>query len=271
MSDAQAPVPHRQAAAFFDVDNTVIRGASAYHLARELYKRKFFGTADLVRFAVIQARYVMFGESRDQIDQVRSRALSLIAGRTVAEVTAVGEEVYDTVLALRIFPGTKKLLDQHLAAGDQVWLITATPVEIGRLIAGRLGATGCLGTTAEHKDGYYTGRLLGDLMHGEVKAASVRDLAEREGIDLELSYAYGDSLNDLPMMRAVGNPCPINPDRRLRNYARDIGWPIREFRGRRHRVAGRSVKTASWAGAAWVLGLVVRAVQRQIKKRLDLP
>jgi HAD superfamily hydrolase (TIGR01490 family) len=270
MSDAQADAPRRQAAAFFDVDNTVIRGASAYHLARALYQRKFFGTRDLVRFAVIQTRYLLFGESKDQIDQVRARALGLIAGRSVAEITAVGEEVYDTVLALRIFPGTKKLLDQHIAAGDQVWLVTATPVEIGRLIAHRLGATGCLGTVAEHKDGYYTGRLRGDLMHGAVKAEAVRELAERENLDLDASYAYGDSLNDLPMMAAVGHPCPINPDGRLRRHARDIGWPIREFRGRRHRVAGRSVKTASWAGAAWAAGLVVRAVRRQLRKRLDL-
>ena len=269
MSDAQGAARRKQAAAFFDVDNTVIRGASAYHLARALYQRKFFGTADLLRFALIQARYLVFGESKDQIDQVRSRALSLIAGRSVAEVTAVGEEVYDTVLALRIFPGTKKLIDEHLAAGDQVWFITATPVEIGRLIAGRIGATGALGTVAEHKDGYYTGRLLGDLMHGAVKADAVRELAAREGIDLEASYAYGDSLNDLPMMVTVGHPCPINPDGRLRRHARDVGWPIREFRGRRHRVAGRSVKTASWAGAAWVFGLVVRAVRRQLRKRLE--
>ncbi|MCL1871192.1 MAG: HAD-IB family hydrolase [Promicromonosporaceae bacterium] len=269
MSDASA-TPPRQAAAFFDVDNTVIRGASAYHLARALYQRKFFGTADLVRFAFIQARYLLFGESKEQIDAVRERALSLIAGRSVAEVTAVGEEVYDTVLELRIFPGTKKLLDAHIAAGDQVWLVTATPAEIGRLIARRLGATGCLGTIAEHKDGYYTGRLLGDLMHGAVKADAVRELAERENLDLEASYAYGDSLNDLPMMTAVGHPCPINPDGRLRRHAREVGWPIREFRGRPVRVARRSVKTASWAGAAWAAGLVVRAIRRQVRKRLEL-
>lgn len=275
MSDAAAtatPEPsHRKAAAFFDVDNTVIRGASAYHLARELYRRKFFGTLDLIRFAFIQARYLAFGESKDQIDTVRERALDLIAGRTVAEIAAVGEEVYDTVLSLRIFPGTKRLIDEHLAAGDQVWLVTATPVEIGRFIAHRLGVTGCIGTQAEHKDGFYTGRMAGAFMHGTTKAEAIRELAERECLDLEASYAYGDSLNDLPMMNSVGHPCPINPDVRLRRYASDIGWPIREFRGRRHRVTNRSVRTASWAGAAWATGVVVRAIRRQIRKRLELP
>ena len=271
VSATAAPEPRRrQAAAFFDVDNTVIRGASGYHLARELYRRKFFGTLDLVRFAVIQARYLAFGESKDQIDTVRERALGLIAGRTVAEITAIGEEVYDTVLSLRIFPGTKKLIDEHLASVDQVWLVTATPVEIGRMIAHRLGVTGCIGTQAEHKDGFYTGRMASPFMHGATKAAAIRELAEREGLDLEASYAYGDSLNDLPMMNTVGHPCPINPDVRLRRYASDIGWPIREFRGKRHRVTGRSVRTASWAGAAWAAGVVVRAIRKQVRKRLEL-
>ncbi|MCF4119411.1 HAD-IB family hydrolase [Antribacter sp. KLBMP9083] len=254
-------------AAFFDVDNTIIRGASAFHLARAAYQRRFFGTRDLLKFAVIQARYLLFGESREQIDVVRERALSLIAGRSVAEVTTLGEEVYDTVLALRIFPGTRRLLEEHLAAGHQVWLVTATPVEIGALIARRLGATGCLGTIPEHRDGFYTGRLMGDLMHGAAKGQAVRELAKREDLDLTGSYAYGDSLNDLPMMHSVGHPCPINPDGRLRRHAQEVGWPIREFRGRGQRNAGRGLRTASWAGAAWVAGLVLRALRRRLRGR----
>ncbi|GAB3165718.1 hypothetical protein GCM10027059_23640 [Myceligenerans halotolerans] len=259
--------PASATAAFFDVDNTIIRGASAFHLARAAYQRGFFRTRDLLRFGFIQARYLLFGENREQIDEVRNRALELIAGRTVAEVTTLGEEVYDTVLSLRIFPGTRRLLEEHLAAGHQVWLITATPVEIAELIARRLGATGALGTVTAHEDGFYTGRLVGDLMHGAAKAAAVRELAEARDIDLTASYAYGDSLNDLPMMNAVGHPCPINPDIRLRHHAQDVGWPIREFRGRPQRLAGRGVRTASWAGAAWVFGLVIRALRRRIRGR----
>jgi len=176
--------------------------------------------------------------------------------------------VYDTVLSLRIYPGTRRLLDEHLAAGHQVWLVSATPVEIGELIARRLGTTGALGTVAEHEDGFYTGRLVGDMMHGRAKAAGVRALAEREDIDLDASYAYGDSLNDVTMMETVGHPCPINPDARLRRYAQDVGWPIREFRGRRRRVARSSVRTASWAGAAWAAALVLRSVRRAVDRRI---
>lgn len=102
-------------------------------------------------------------------------------------------------------------------------------------------------------------------MHGQAKADAIVALAEVQDIDLDESYAYGDSLNDLPMMRSVGHPCPINPDLRLRRHAQEVGWPIREFRGRSQRAAGRGVRTASWAGAAWVLGLVLRAARRRLR------
>jgi HAD superfamily hydrolase (TIGR01490 family) len=254
-------VPTGRAAAFFDVDNTIIRGASAFHLAVGLYRRGFFRKWDIVTFAVHQSRYLAFGENHRQIDEVRDKALSIMTGHSVAEVVAIAEDIYDEVLSLRIFPGTQKLLDEHLAAGHEVWLITATPVEIGELIARRLGVTGALGTIAEHEDGFYTGRLVGDMLHGKAKARAVRELAARENLDLTMSYAYGDSTNDVPILSEVGFPCAINPDRRLRRHAQTVGWPIREFRGRR-RAARRSANLASLAGLAWVAGLVVRAIRR---------
>lgn len=253
-------------AAFFDVDNTIIRGASAFHIARGLRRRGFFTTMDIVRFGWHQARYLLFGENKQQIDKVRSRALSIVEGRSVAEIAAVGEEIYDEVLSLRIYPGTRALLDGHLAAGHQVWLVTASPREIGELIARRLGATGALGTIAEHKDGFYTGRLMGDLMHGEAKAEAVRQVAAREGLDLARCYSYGDSTNDVPILSVVGHPCAINPDSRLRRYAASVGWPIREFRGRR-RAARRGANTAAAAGLLWVLALVWRSLRRMLPGR----
>lgn len=267
--DASAPQPPRKVAAFFDVDNTVIRGASSYHLARELYRRKFFGTKDILRFGLITARYLIEGESKKQIDEVRHRALALIKGKSVAEVIAVGEEVYDTVLSLRIFPGTKAIIDDHLAKGHEVWFITASPTEVGQLIARRLGVTGALGTQGEHEDGFYTGRLVGDLMHGEAKAEAVRKLAAERNLDLSESYAYSDSLNDLPMMRIVGHPCPINPDQRLRRYAKHVNWPIEDFRGRGSKIAGRSVQTAEYAGSLWALSVIARWVYRKLRKSLQ--
>ena len=253
-------------AAFFDVDNTIIRGASSFHLAVGLYRRGFFKTGDVIRFAVHQARYLTFGENRQQIDEVRQRALEIMRDRSVAEVVAIAEDIYDEVLSLRIFPGTQRLLDQHLRAGHEVWLVTATPVEIAEIIARRLGATGALGTIAEHTDGFYTGRLVGDLLHGKAKASAVQAIAEREGIDLSQSFAYGDSTNDVPILSEVGFPCAINPDGRLRKHAAEVGWPMREFRGRRN-ATRRGVDAATVAGSAWVAGLVFRAVRRAIRSR----
>lgn len=253
-------------AAFFDVDNTIIRGASAFHLGVGLYRRGFFKTSDIVRFALHQMRYLAFGEDKQQIAEVRDRALSIMRGRSVAEVLTIAEDIYDEVLSLRIFPGTQRLLDQHLRAGHQVWLVTATPVEIGDLIARRLGATGALGTVAEHTDGFYTGRLVGDMMHGQAKAQGVRDLAEREGLDLSQSFAYGDSANDVPVLSEVGFPCAINPDARLRRHAAEVGWPMREFRNRRAQTR-RGVDAATAAGSIWALALIVRALRRTVRSR----
>jgi HAD superfamily hydrolase (TIGR01490 family) len=261
-----AAVQPGRVAAFFDVDNTIIRGASSFHLAVGLYRRAFFQRGDILRFAVHQFRYLAFGENREQIDEVRQRALEIMHGRSVAEVVAIAEDIYDEVLSLRIFPGTQRLLDQHLRAGHEVWLVTATPVEIAEIIARRLGATGAVGTVAEHKDGFYTGRLVGDLLHGKAKAEAVRVVAEREGIDLSRSFAYGDSTNDVPILSEVGFPCAINPDGRLRKHAAEVGWPVREFRGRRN-ATRRGVDAATIAGSAWVVGLVFRTARRAIRSR----
>jgi HAD superfamily hydrolase (TIGR01490 family) len=262
---ALGPQNGSRVAAFFDLDNTIIRGASAFHLAVGLRRRKFFGTLDLITFAFHQARYLAFGEDVRQIDQVRSRALSIVAGRSVAEMAAIGEEVWDEVLSLRIFPGTQALLTRHLEAGHQVWIITASPIEIGELIGRRLGVTGALGTVAEHVDGFYTGRLVGDMLHGEAKARAVAALAEEHKLDLSRSYAYGDSTNDVPILSLVGHPVAINADPRLRRHAGSVGWPVREFRGRRRIAARRSMYTASGAGIVWVAGLVLRAARRALR------
>jgi HAD superfamily hydrolase (TIGR01490 family) len=259
------PDPATRVVAVFDLDNTIIRGASAFHLAVGLRRRGFVSGRDLLAFSWQQTRYVLFGENLQDIESARSRALSLVAGRSVAEVTAIGEEVWDEVLSLRIFPGTQEILDEHLRRGHEVWIISGSPVEIGTLIGRRLGVTGALGTVAEHKDGFYTGRLVGDMMHGEAKARAVRELAERKRLDLDESYAYGDSLHDTAILSSVGHPFAINPDLRLRRHARREGWPVHEFRGRRRRATRRGVQTASIGGLLWVASLVARAARRALQ------
>jgi HAD superfamily hydrolase (TIGR01490 family) len=205
---APAPAPDRTAAAFFDVDNTMMMGASLFWFARGLAARKYF----------------------TDMHTVRDNALAFVAGRPVEEIVQASEEIYDELMADRIWSGTRLLAQQHLDAGQRVWLVTATPVELASIIAHRLGLTGALGTVAEVVDGRFTGRLVGELMHGEAKAQAVRALAEREGLDLSRCTAYSDSTNDLPMLTEVGNAVAVNPDSELRAVARSRGWPVKDFR-----------------------------------------
>ncbi|SFK34549.1 HAD family hydrolase [Geodermatophilus ruber] len=228
---APAVVPDRTAAAFFDVDNTMMMGASLFWFARGLAARDYFRARDLALFVWQQAKFRIAGnESTDDMHTIRENALAFVAGRPVDEIVAVSEEIYDELMADRIWAGTRVLAQQHLDAGQRVWLVTATPVELATIIARRLGLTGALGTVAEVVDGQYTGRLVGELMHGEAKAEAVRALAEREELDLSRCTAYSDSSNDLPMLTLTGTAVAVNPDTELRAVARSRGWEIKDFR-----------------------------------------
>jgi HAD superfamily hydrolase (TIGR01490 family) len=244
-----APVPDPSAGAFFDVDNTLMRGASIYHFARGLAARKMFGPRDLARMTWGQLYFRFRGaENSDHIDAARQAALAFVAGHSVADIVRLGEEIYDDSMADRIWEGARELTQRHLNAGQRVWLVTATPVELASILARRLGLTGALGTVAETVDGVYTGRLVGGLLHGEAKAAAVLALAAREGLDLARCAAYSDSVNDLPMLTLVGHPNAVNPDMALRAEARSRDWPVHDFRSGR-RVTMIALPVAAGAGA----------------------
>ncbi len=249
------------AAAFFDVDNTMVQGASIVHFARGLAARKYFKTSDLVDVAWKQVKFRVTGkESSTDMASGKEKALAFIAGRSTAELAALGEEIYDEIIADKIWPGTRALAQMHLDAGQQVWLVTATPVELAQVIAKRLGLTGALGTVAESVDGKFTGRLVGDILHGLGKAHAVRTLAIREGLNLKRCTAYSDSHNDVPMLSLVGTAVAINPDSDLREVAKNRGWEIRDFRTGR-KAAKIGVPTALALGAAG--GAVAAAVTRR--------
>jgi len=244
---ADAPLTDLTAAAFFDVDNTMMVGASIFHFARGLAARKFFTTADLLGFAWQQIKFRVGGRETD-VSGHRDTALSFVAGRPVDEFRALGEEIYDELMADRIWAGTRALAQMHLDAGQRVWLVTATPVELARIIADRLGLTGALGTVSEIQDGVYTGRLVGEILHGVAKAHAVRALAASEGLDLRRCTAYSDSVNDVPMLSAVGTAVAVNPDSELRDIAKSRGWQIRDFRTGR-KAARIGVPSVLGAGA----------------------
>ncbi len=241
-----APPADLTAAAFFDVDNTMMMGASIFHFARGMAARKFFTSSDLARFALQQLVFRVGGrETNDGIRNARESGLSFVAGHSVAELMALGEEIYDELMADKIWPGTRSLAQMHLDAGQRVWLVTATPVDLATIIARRLGLTGALGTVLESENGVYTGRLVGEMLHGPAKAHAVRALAAREGLNLRRCTAYSDSANDVPMLSVVGTAVAVNPDGGLREAARKRGWEIRDF---------RTGRTAAKIGVPSVLG-----------------
>ncbi|MEY9847670.1 HAD family hydrolase [Streptacidiphilus sp. MAP5-3] len=247
-TDEPSVDPH--AGAFFDCDNTIMQGAAIFYLGRGLYKRKFFSSRELARFAWQQAYFRLHGaENAGHMADAKESALSIVQGHRAADLEAICEDVFDEYMAEKIWPGTRALVQMHLEAGQRVWLVTAAPQEAARVIAARLGMTGALGTVAETLDGVYTGRLVGEPLHGPAKAAAVKSLAAREGLELSRCAAYSDSANDIPMLSLVGYPYVINPDAELRRHARRNGWRVRDFRTGR-KAAKVGIPAAAGLGAA---------------------
>jgi HAD superfamily hydrolase (TIGR01490 family) len=250
--------------AFFDIDNTIMRGASIYHLARGLFARKILSATDLANFAFAQGKFLTYGsENLADMARITENALSFVTGRSVEEVVGLSEEIYDEIMADKVWPGTVQLAHTHRAAGHQVWLVSAAPIELANIIATRLGLSGAIATVSEVENGVYTGRLKNPPMHGAQKAIAVAKLAAEYELDLAHSFAYSDSSNDIPLLNSVGNPTAINPDSALRSHALESGWPIHDFR--RQRLVKRYVVPAGATAIALVgagAGLAIAASRR---------
>ncbi len=264
--EAAVTVAHQpQTAAFFDVDNTMVQGASIYYFARGLAKRRYFTSSDLARFAFQQLRFrLAAAEHAGDIAKAREAALAFIQGWKVEDMARLSEEIFDELMADKIWSGTRALADLHLAAGERVWLVTAAPVELGTVIASRLGLTGALGTVAQIHDGHYTGKLVGEMLHGPHKATAIQALAAAESLDLSRCAAYSDSVNDIPMLSTVGRAVAVNPDSALRRAARENGWEIRDFRTGRK--AAKAVVPMA-VGAGLVAGAVAGGIALSRKRR----
>ncbi|TFC05131.1 HAD family hydrolase [Cryobacterium adonitolivorans] len=222
MSDESGP----RAIAFFDVDNTLLRGASLYHLGVGAWRRQFISLADILSFGWNQTRFLYIGENGVNIPRLRLRAMDIITGHTRDELVSLSHDIFDSRLIHRLWPETVAVAHAHLTAGREVWLVTATAQEVADVIAERLDLTGALGTKLATVDGIFTGQLIDGICHGSRKAVVAREVAEARGIDLALCWAYSDSHNDIPLLELVGNPVAVNPDTTLRRYALARGWPI---------------------------------------------
>ena len=244
-------------AAFFDVDNTLIRGSTIYFLGRGMYQRGYFTKKDISRFVLANLRFRLTGkENKEEIARFQKSATDFIGGHSVKDIEAIGQEIYDEYVSPAIWQGTIEIAQKHLSSNEEVWLVTAAPEDMAVLIAKRLGLTGALGSKAEIKDGAYTGAMLGALLHGKEKVIAVQDLADRTGLNLAECYAYSDSHNDLPLLQCVGHPSAINPDAILGLRAMAEGWPIYDFR--KARFIGRAISPLVVRLAALVTWLTPR-------------
>jgi len=229
------PTPKKQVkleAAFFDLDNTLLRGASSFLFAKAAFERNFVKRRELWRFAWQQFKFITRGESAKLLAHIEDRAMSLVVGQSAKALENLVGIAWEDYVKEKMWPETVRIAQEHIAAGREVWIITAAPVQMGQYIAKQLGLTGALGTILEVKDGLLTGEFEGRPLHGEGKAIAIQKLAKERGLSLKRSYAYSDSHNDLYMLTRVGHAVAVNPDKTLERYAKAAHWTILDFKKR---------------------------------------
>lgn len=219
-------------AAFFDLDNTLLRGASSFLFAKAAFERKFVNRRELWRFAWQQFKFIWRGESAKMLAHIEDRAMSLVVGQSAKALENLVGITWEEYVKSKMWPETVRIAQEHVKAGREVWIVTAAPVQMGQYIAKELGLTGALGTILEVKNGLLTGEFEGRPLHGEEKAVAIKALAKQRGISLKRSYAYSDSHNDLYMLTRVGHPVAVNPDKTLERYAKAAHWKILDFKKR---------------------------------------
>jgi HAD superfamily hydrolase (TIGR01490 family) len=227
-----ASKPQKKVAAFFDVDNTLVCGSTSILFGKVAFTGGSIKRRDIWRFMWEHVMYTRRGEKNSKMADFKDRALMLTKGHSVEELQGLIDQVYRDEIKPRLWPRSLERLKHHLEQGHEVWLVSAAPVELAQAIADDLGATGALGTIVGHDGNVLTGELVGAPLHGKAKRRAIKALAKERGISLRKSWAYSDSVNDLPMLSAVGNQVAVNPDQQLRRYAVAAGWEILRQRRR---------------------------------------
>jgi HAD superfamily hydrolase (TIGR01490 family) len=174
--------------------------------------------------------YTLFGADEDQLEKARDAMLRLIKGWDRAEVERIVEEALEEVVAPIVYAEALFLIDEHTREGRKVFIVSASPYEVVHPLARYIGVEDVIATQARvDENGFYTGEV--ELhAYGAEKAKAVQAVAMESGIDLADSFAYSDSITDLPLLELVGNPHVVNPEKDLRTIAEQRGWPILEFR-----------------------------------------
>jgi HAD superfamily hydrolase (TIGR01490 family) len=244
-----------RAAAFFDLDKTLMAGSSGVFFARAAYETGMISRSRLAKDIYENVRFRLRGSTDDRADDVRKRVGEMIAGVPVRDLQRLSPRVLAGVLP-RLYPQMLERAYAHQDAGVPVYILTAASQEMADLLAHVLAFDGGLGSRSEIVDGRYTGRPAGPFNYREGKVVSMNELAAREGIDLGSSYAYSDSESDLPMLRAVGHPVVVNPDAELRRIATEEGWEVLHLDR-----LGQRLKVLAALGAVAALGGLGRAVR----------
>ncbi|HSG78315.1 MAG TPA: HAD-IB family hydrolase [Acidimicrobiia bacterium] len=246
-------------AAFFDLDKTVIAKSSTLAFTGKLYKAGMLGRRTLVRAAIGQLIYVLFGADHDTLKKARDTMMSLTKGWNRAEIEQIVEETLEDVVAPLVYAEALFLIDEHLREGRRVFIISASPEEIVRPLARYIGVDEVIATRAKVDEAdCYTGEIE-FYAYAQQKADEVRRLAEDEGIDLDRSYAYSDSATDIPLLAEVGHPHAVNPDKELREAAEERDWPILEFQ-RQVSLGSRLAKPVPIISGATVATIVGTAI-----------
>ena len=238
-----------RAAAFFDLDRTLIAGSSAFEFGRASYEAGLLSRRQLARDAWANLKFRLQGSTDEATEALRERIFTSIAGTRVVDLQRLGPRVLSGLLP-RVYPQMLELAYEHQDAGRPVYIVTAASHEMAELMAHVLVFDGGIGARSEIRDGVYTGRPDGPFTYREGKAQAIRELAEREGYDLSASYAYSDSESDLPMLNAVGHPVAVNPDATLGRVAKEEGWEVIRFErlGRRLKAAVALIGMAAVGG-----------------------
>jgi HAD superfamily hydrolase (TIGR01490 family) len=218
----------RPTAAFFDLDKTIIARSSSHAFTRPFHAGGLISRRTMLRSAYSQFVYLVGGADHDQMEKMRQFLSQLTAGWDVATVREIVAETLHHIVDPIVYDEAVSLMEEHRAVGRDVIVVSASGAEVVGPIGAMLGADEVIATQLEIVDGKYTGTIE-YYAYAEEKARAIMALAQERGYDLEASFAYSDSVTDVPMLEAVGHPHAVNPDKELRRVAADRGWPILVF------------------------------------------
>ncbi|AQT83120.1 inhibition of morphological differentiation protein [Mycolicibacterium litorale] len=266
-----APGAPSPTAAFFDLDKTVIAKSSTLAFSKPFFNQGLLNRRAVLKSSYAQFLFLMSGADHDQMDRMRSYVTAMCAGWDVEQVKAIVNETLHDIVDPLVFAEAADLIADHRLCGRDVVIVSASGEEIVAPIARALGATHAMGTRMVVKDGKYTGEVA-FYCYGEAKAAAIRELAALEGYALEHCYAYSDSITDLPMLRAVGHPSVVNPDRALRKEAAAHEWPVLTFSRPvplRDRISTPSSAAVATTAALGLSALAAGALTYSVLRRLS--